>query len=631
MSYRTTDPALFTSGVIVDLSPHADKFMAGEDVACCLTEEQELKVADFVRSLALMSYNKISRRYSHWQEADRAHDVYVPPESTDFREKAVIGTSRAVADTVVTYMMAAITGRNPMFMLEGMNRESRRAAAVLERILHQQTRRSAGEARLAQLFLDEVRYGFAPTKVIWDSQANTNRIINFNPRRVFPDPRIQWGEWDEAQYHIFSATTNYNALKSAGIYEKIEKYPALRSKQTSGAAWAHHKYIQEEGKGLNLDPAAPSAQTNSTSFWSVTPARVVDECHIRLSGWELGLPALNEVWLIVTILDGNVCIRFQLNPYGRMFPVTYGSLYHDCHKAFGQSLYDIILPVHHIMTWLLRSRVDNVQAALNNLIFADPTKINIPDLIDRNPWGVVRTLPGVNPGEGMFVANIPDVTRGHWNDIGALADIQQRLSAASDAQQGVPTTDVRSATEIQRLTQLGSQRLGVLARISSAMTIRPIVRMMVSNIQDAINFSGSIRVPQDKLPPPLVGAIQSEYLDFTVSDLQGKIEYLVVDGTLPIEPTRSADTWINMLTAINQTGLTMEYKAGRILDEAIRSMGINDLDQFRISPEERQLGLTPSQQLAYMEKLRGASVMPDEQIAKQLQQGNLVPMQQTGG
>ena len=121
----------------------------------------------------------------------------------------------------------------------------------------------------------------------------------------------------------------------------------------------------------------------------------------------------------MTVLDEEAIIRFQLNPYGRQFPVAFGGLYNDQHKTYSQSLYDILLPMHEISTWLLRSRIDNVQAALNNLIFVDPTSVSVPDLIDRNPWGVVRTLPGTKPGDGIFIAEVPDVTRGHWNDISA--------------------------------------------------------------------------------------------------------------------------------------------------------------------------------------------------------------------
>jgi len=278
----------------------------------------------------------------------------------------------------------------------------------------------------------------------------------------------------------------------------------------------------------------------------------------------------------------------------------------------------------------MRSRIDNVQASLNNLIFVDPTQVNVADLIDRNPWGVVQTLPGTKPGDGVHIAEIPDVTRSHWNDIEALTGRNQRVAAASDAQQGMPTSDgIRSATEINRLTQLGSQRLGVMARISSANTFRPMVRMMTANIQDAINYEGSIRIAESQAPGPLTGLIKDDYLDFDPSMLQGDIDYLVVDGTLPIEPTRSAETWMNILQTMGQTGLQMEYDTGKILEEAIRSMGVTDLEQFKISKEQSAQGPSDSQKMAMMEASRGASVQPQENIDDQVQRGNIVPMQQS--
>ena len=121
-----------------------------------------------------------------------------------------------------------------------------------------------------------------------------------------------------------------------------------------------------------------------------------------------------------------------LNPYGRQFPTVIGGLYHDAHKTYSQSLYDLLLPLHDIATWLLRSRIDNVQAALSNLIFVDPTQIAIGDLIDRNPHGLVRTMPGAKPGDGVFVSQVPDVTRGHWNDIEAMSQLKQNRMILPD-------------------------------------------------------------------------------------------------------------------------------------------------------------------------------------------------------
>jgi hypothetical protein len=209
-----------------------------------------------------------------------------------------------------------------------------------------------------------------------------------------------------------------------------------------------------------------------------------------------------------------------------------------------------------------------------------------------------------------------------------MSELKQRVSAASDAQQGVPTPDVRTATEIQRLTQLGSQRLGVIARTMSATTVRPLVRMMVGNIQDSLTMSGSIQLDEYSTPASLSPMAKDGYLDYEVQkDLQGEIDYLVIDGTLPLEPTRNAETWMNMLSILNNTGLVMEYKAGMIAEEAIRAMGITDLERFRVSEDEmQQKGPSPSQQLAVMEKMRGASVQPQEEVESEVQKGNLVPM-----
>ena len=618
-----------TDGVVVDLSEHIHQIAAYQDISELLSPEQEQKIVSYVKSMVEMSHSRISKRYSHWKEADRAHDVYVDPDATDFRNKIVIADTRAIADTTITYLMAALTGRNPMFQFEGLNRSSRKGAAILERVLHQNMRRTAGEARIAQHLLDCVRYGFAPTKIHWAGKENTNQIINFDPRRTFPDPRVNWGDWDNAQYVVFTDYIPYNALHRSGLYPRLKKDPTFRdNRATPRSGWKAHQWHKEEGRGLSIDPASPAERDNSSAHFTLGASRVVDEAWVRMAGYEIGVPSIEEIFFVITLIDEDRVIRLQANPYGRQIPAVLGGLFYDSHKTFSQSMYDLLLPLHDLSTWLLRSRVDNVQAALSNLIFVDPTQVSVPDLIDRNPWGIVRTLPGVKPGEGIHIAQIPDVTAGHWNDIAALSDLKQRVSAASDAQQGMPTPDVRTATEIQRLTQLGSQRLGVLARVISATSIRPMARMMAANIQDALTYEGSVMVDEKSTPGLLKSHVQDGYLDFNIGDLQGDIDYLVVDGTLPIEPTRNAETWMNLVQVMNQTGLAMEYDMGRIAEEGIRAMGVPDLEQFRISKEQAAQGPSPSQQLQLMEKMRGASVQPNEQLQRQVEKGNLAPLRE---
>jgi hypothetical protein len=613
--------------LIVDLSEHMQALAQYGDISGLLTDEQEKRIVQYVKSLLDMSHSRISRRYDYWKEADRAHDVYVPPDTTQFREKAVIADTRAIADTVLTYLMAALAGRNPMFQLEGLNRKSRKPALILERVLHQHLRRTGGEAQIAQQLLDSVRYGFAPTKIIWDHRTNQNKIVNFDPRRTFPDPRVNWGDWENMQFIGFVSYLSYNALLNSGLYPRLKAEPQLRKMADSPrVSWEAHRFAQEEGKGLSIDPT--ETMKGDTHAFKLGNARVVDEIWLRLSGYEIGVPQIEQIYLLVTVMDEETVIRFQANPYGQQFPVAIGGLYQDSHKTHGQSLYDILMPMHDIATFLLRSRVDNVSAALNNLIFVDPTQVSVPDLINRNPWGVVRTLPGTKPGDGVFIAQVPDVTRGHISDIQAMSELKQRVSAASDAQQGMPTSDgIRTATEIARLTQLGSQRLGVLARIMSATTIRPMINMMVQNIQDSLAYDGSIKMDENSIPAPLQDMMEDGYLDFDIQALQGNIDYLIIDGTLPVEPTRSAETWMNILQVMGQTGLQMEFDMSAIAQEAIRAMGVTDLDRFKHNPNN---GMAPNQQLAILEKMRGSSTRPHEQVMRDVERGNLVPLRATG-
>ena len=147
-------------------------------------------------------------------------------------------------------------------------------------------RRTAGEARMAQMLLDSIRYGFAPTKVVWDANDNQNRIVNIDPRRCFPDPRVSWGEWEQWQFCVFTDYQSYNSLINTGLYPKLKDHPELRHRTgTAKSGWQAHRWHKEEGRGLNIDPAAPnSGGMADHAYFTLGDARVTDECWVRFSG-----------------------------------------------------------------------------------------------------------------------------------------------------------------------------------------------------------------------------------------------------------------------------------------------------------------------------------------------------------
>ena len=281
---------------------------------------------------------------SSLNEADRAHDVYVRPDATSFREKAVIADTRAIADTVLTYLMAALTGRNPMFQLEGLNRKSRKSSAIIERLLHQQMRRTAGEARLAQHLFDCIRYGYAPTKVTWDNSNRTNTITNFDPRRVFHDPRVQWGDGRECSTSFSQTIHPMTLCSKRGCIQNSTNTPrSATGLPHLRGGWDGHKVAQGSGScGLSLDPAERNRRENGGDYFTLGDSRVVDEMWVRLAGYEVNPPEHDQ------FVDGRYRLRRKRNhsrtvePYGRQFPTVIGGLYHDAHKTYSQSLYDLL-------------------------------------------------------------------------------------------------------------------------------------------------------------------------------------------------------------------------------------------------------------------------------------------------
>ena len=83
--------------VIVNLSNLIGAITEYQDISSSLTQEQESRLVSCVKTMIEISYDQISKRHGHWKEAGRAHDVYVPADTTNFREKAVIPDTQAIS------------------------------------------------------------------------------------------------------------------------------------------------------------------------------------------------------------------------------------------------------------------------------------------------------------------------------------------------------------------------------------------------------------------------------------------------------------------------------------------------------------------------------------------------------
>lgn len=592
---------------------------ADKNAACALTEAATSSLVEFVRAHFKMSYDKISQRYSYWRDAEEAHDVYVPAfvadeSATKRRQRrrppiidvVKVPYSRSVSDTVCTYNLA-VFGGSPFFRFEPTSRRNKELSArIIEQELHYNLRRVGFETNIFQIALDNNRYGMSPVGCFWGPKGNTP--VNFNPWGYFPDPRVTAQNRDDAGFSGYNSWMSLVALARRGCYQNLEKLNA----NSSTAAWECNMSLRDSIRGQSVELSQRTTSAQDTRFWSLQSSYIINVLYIWMDPRWFGFHAKPGFYRL-TVANENTIIDFCKSPYTHnMLPIVHGDAAYDAHKTFTSGMYDLIAPLQRFQDWLLRARVENVQAMVQSRTVVDPSKINIVDLLKPNSARLVRALPGQNPKDAFLPITTPDATRGYWEDLDTAGQLMQRVSAASDTAQGVSSDTQRTATEIQRLTTMGQQRLGMNARLSSARHYRPMAEQFVHNLQYFGPSSGAVKLPAK------YGVDADGWYAWEKREIMGQFDYLTVDGTLPSDPSRNSEMLMQAARIIADSGLGQNWRMDKFIEEAVRGMGFYDLDQWQMAGAPMQAPKT--------------EVMPDDQMRNELAKGNIVPLRQvTGG
>ena len=125
---------------------------------------------------------------------------------------------------------------------------------------------------------------------------------------------------------------------------------------------------------------------------------------------------------------------------------------------------------------------------------------------------------------------------------------------------------------------------------------------MISNLQFFEIDGGMVTIPEEATAENPTGDVR-----YNRSDIMGDFDYVVVDGTLPLNPEDNSENLIRSIRVLSETGAAQNYDMDKFVERLIESFGFQDVENWKKSPSE---------------------VVPDEQIMQQLQAGNLVPMGQ---
>lgn len=619
-----------------------------------INDPKHKAIIDFASKCFKASYEVISQRHKGWRKADKMDRSFIDVTETDdkgkkknpFERQIYIPHSRACKDTIKTYWVQTIAGKRPVFKLHGRGPEDVRPAQLNEIVMDYQAERQRLLLHLDTFVNDVLKYGLGSIKDTygreWGTTFTSNRSValfpyphviseriekrfmkyegpvfdNNDPYSFYPDPRYPQGKASQSQFVGFEYNrSKYYLIKKQqeGIYFNIDELFRLVpsgsiSEQSEGSA------SQEERNNIRGVATAGSTEHNLNE---TNPHYNIKELWVEASPKDLGLgdSTYPREWVLVIAAD-KVLIRCDENQFAHGGkPEVRAEFDRDGYSAFNLGYYEGVEGLQDLLNFLYNSHMDNVRGYLNNMMLVDPDYINMGDLLRPGPRRLIRlkkSLVGSPVGLDQVLRQLQmgDVTASHVRDAAAVMDLMQRQSHTPDALQGVETQIKRTATEIARMSNSGSNHLSYGAMILFAQAMVPMGEHWVLNNQKFLSEARYYRIAGEYAREVLRGDPaynQQSGIHIGPDELQGLFDFPIDDGRLPPDPYENAEVWMKILEVVAKTPpLQQVVEVFSVFKELVKAMGVKNIDDFKVQ----------------------ARVMPDEQIARMHEKGDVIPIDQ---
>lgn len=230
--------------------------------------------------------------------------------------------------------------------------------------------------------------------------------------------------------------------------EQINSLPAYNSLDFTEERLARYSPGEEPFDQESLDESMQQAE--------------VYECYIYVDFDGDGIAELRQIYYsgqqILTWANGvDANIKTDYIPFHVICPMPVP------HKFFGQSLADRVMDIQLIKSTITRQILDNIYLINNARSAVVEGQVNLDDLLNVTPGGVVRTkAPGM-----VQPITVPDVTGSAYPLLGYFDSIQSKRSGVSDVQQGLDPNILQNVTAaaVAATTQAAQGKLELVARI----------------------------------------------------------------------------------------------------------------------------------------------------------------------
>lgn len=617
------------------------------------SDPKHAKVVEFADRCFKASYDVISQRHKGWEKADKMDRSFIDVTETDekgkkknpFERQVYIPHSRACKDTIKVYWVSTIAGKRPVIRLHGRGPEDVKPAKLNEIVLDYQAERQRLLLVIDTFINDILKYGIGSIKDTYGREWGTTfqtqsrmqyfpyphetksrvekRFIKYegpifdnnDPYSYYPDPRYPHSKAGQSQFVGFEYDrSKYYLIRKQreGVYFNIDQLFRINPSGTgtqSGDGSA--------GKTARNSIRGVSSGGTENNLDQTNPHYNVKELWAEASPKDLGIgdSTYPRQW-VIAVADDKVLIRLEENQYAHgEKPEVRAEFDRDGYSAFNLSYYEGVEGLQDLLNFLYNSHMDNITGYLNNMMVVDPEFINMADLLRPGPRRLVRlnkSLVDTNfhISQVLHQLQLGDVTKGHIRDASAIMDLMQRQSHTPDALQGMETEIKRTATEIAKVSNAGGNHLSHGAMMIYAQAMVPLAEHAVLNNQKFLSEERYYRIAGDYARELIQGDPRytgGKGIMIGPDELQGLFDFPIDDGRLPMRPEENAEIWMRMLETVGKIPpLQQQIEVFAIFREFVRSMGVKNIDDFRIK----------------------ANVVPDEQIERMEQSGDIVDIRQ---
>lgn len=575
-------------------------------------------------SLVKKSRAVMSDRYESWDAANETYLGKIASDGEDKKaaekgepQKMIVPLTFAQTQSFASFVFLLLLQNDKFYELQGTGPEDYTKDA--EHALARDLRRNQWPLKLYQSLLDVARFGICATDTAWvenhvyvptqidvpptkflgleitkgGMRFETQKFLKYkgndvsivSPYNFFPDTRLPLTQMQDGEF--VAIDVEYSATQLAG----------MRANQdvagTQGLQPLTHGYMVDmkmpEHRFGSLIVEGNGKRNNGM--------HLVTKVQIDVVPKEVGIgkeeyPVRYHVWI------ANHQRVIKLEPTGYLhnkFTVNCGEFTPDMHGDMGRGLASVIDYLQSVVTWFINSHITSVRRTIDSKFIVDPAGIDTKQLESRSPYIFLRKNVS-RSGVDRWIKQLQtiDATAAHMGDADSVGKMIQMVTGINDNAQGQYNSGRRSATEARAVTAGAASRLRMHTSLLWNQLFDPQGQQMLSNLRQGMDEKLWMKVMGE---PPQDQKDQAKYQERfgkfkgDPETVAGMDDYMVYDATMPSEKgfmAQSLQELVGIAMSNPETAFALNLNTTRMIEEIARLRGIDNIEQWRMTPQEQQ-------------------------------------------